>query len=411
MRGHIRRRGDPGSWEFIIDVGMATAQRCSACGKRFWMERRPKTACPKCAGELIETEERRRKTQAGFATRKECEAAMNKAMTAVEEHTYVVPSRITVREYLLKEWLPAIKGTIRPTTYASYTMHVEGHIVPALGSLQLDRVSAQAINAFYAKILASGRLQGKGSLSPATVRRVHATLHRALKDAVRWQRLSVNPVDAADPPRGQSKQRELPAWNAEQLAGFLSHVKDDRLFAFWRLLSMTGCRRGEALGLSWDDLDVEAATLTIRRALVPLGATVIVSEPKTARGRRRIALDPLTIEALKAHAARQADEQSACDAWNETGYIFTTEDGQPLDPHRISKTFERHLRAAALPRIPLHGLRHTYATLALSSGVNPRIVSGRLGHSTVALTLDIYSHVLPQADQDAADRIAALIEL
>jgi integrase len=128
------------------------------------------------------------------------------------------------------------------------------------------------------------------------------------------------------------------------------------------------------------------------------------------RGRRRIALHALTPEALKAHAAKQADERSTCDAWSETGYIFTTQDGRPLDPHRVSKAFERHLRAAALPRIPLHGLRHTYATLALSSGVNPRIVSGRLGHSTVALTLDIYSHVLPQADAEAADRIAALIE-
>ena len=111
MRGHIRRRGDPGSWEYIIDVGMAAAQRCQSCGKRFWMQRKPKTACPKCGGELLETEERRRKTQAGFATRKECEAAMNKAMTAVEEHSYVVPSRITVREYLLKEWLPAVSYT------------------------------------------------------------------------------------------------------------------------------------------------------------------------------------------------------------------------------------------------------------------------------------------------------------
>ena len=149
MRGHIRRRNDPGSWEYIIDVGMATAQRCSGCSKRFWMERKPKTACPKCNGQLLETEERRRKTQAGFTTRKECEAAMNKALTAVEERSYVVPSRITVREYLLKEWLPSIKGTVRPTTFASYTMHVEGHIVPALGSLQISRLSAQAINAFY----------------------------------------------------------------------------------------------------------------------------------------------------------------------------------------------------------------------------------------------------------------------
>ena len=203
--------------------------------------------------------------------------------------------------------------------------------------------------------------------------------------------------------------RDLPAWNASQLAGFLSSVSDDRLSALWRLMAMTGMRRGEVLGLRWDDLDLEAATITIRRALVPLGGKVEVSEPKTVRGRRRIALDALTLQALKDHAGRQADEQSACENWNETGYIFTTADGQPLDPHRLSKTFEHHLRAAVLPRIPLHGLRHTYATLALSSGVNPRIVSGRLGHSTVALTLDIYSHVLPQADQDAADKIAALI--
>jgi predicted RNA-binding Zn-ribbon protein involved in translation (DUF1610 family) len=185
MRGHIRRRGDPGNWEYIIDVGMAAAQRCHGCGKRYWMERKAKPACPKCGGALAETEERRRKTQAGFATRKECEAAMNKVMTAVEERTYVVPSRITLREFLLREWLPAIKGTVRPTTSASYTMHVEGHIVPTLGSLQIARLSAQAINAFYAQLLKDGRASGHGGLSPATVRRIHATLHRALKDAVR----------------------------------------------------------------------------------------------------------------------------------------------------------------------------------------------------------------------------------
>ncbi len=410
MRGHIRKRGDPGSYEYIVDVGMAVAQRCQSCGRRFWLERKPKEHCPNCGGALQDTEERRRKTQAGFASRKEAETALNKVMAAVAEQSYVVTSRISLREFLLKEWLPAIKGTLRPTTYASYEMHVQGHIIPALGALPLAKLTAPAINAFYAQLLEDGRTNGHGGLSPATVRRIHATLHRAGRDAVRWQRLAVNPVSSADPPRGQSTVRDLPAWNATQLAGFLSSVSDDRLSALWRLLAMTGCRRGEALGLRWDDLDLEAATITIRRALVPLGGKVEVSEPKTVRGRRRIALDPLTLQALKDHAGRQADERSASANWSETGYIFTTEDGEPLDPHRLSKTFEHHLRAAALPRIPLHGLRHTYATLALSSGVNPRIVSGRLGHSTVALTLDIYSHVLPQQDQDAADRIAALIE-
>ncbi|NLG64612.1 MAG: site-specific integrase, partial [Actinobacteria bacterium] len=353
--------------------------------------------------------ERRRKTAAGFASRKDAEAAMNKILAAIEEQRYVIPAKISVREFLTHEWLPAIKATLRPTTYASYQMHVLCHILPALGAELLARLRPAQINAFYATLLENGRLQGSGSLSPATVRRIHATLHRALRDAIRWQLIAVNPADAADPPRGSGKQRELPAWDAGQLASFLSFAAEDRLFALWRLLAMTGARRGEALGLRWDDLDLEHNTITIRRALVTVNGTTIVSEPKTSRGRRRIALDPLSIEALKAHAARQADE-SGSPGWTESGYIFTTKDGGALEPRWVSKQFGRLLRVAALPRIPLHGLRHTYATLALSSGVNPRIVSGRLGHSTVALTLDIYSHVLPQADADAAERIAALVE-
>jgi predicted RNA-binding Zn-ribbon protein involved in translation (DUF1610 family) len=162
MRGHIRRRGEAGRWEYIIDVGMAAAQRCQDCGRRYWMERKAKAACPKCGGSLIEADERRRKTQGGFATRKEAEEAMAKVMTAVAEQSYVVPSRVTLREFLLKEWLPAIKGTVRPTTHASYTMHCKDHIVPALGVLQLSRISAQAINTLYAKLLLDGRVNGHG---------------------------------------------------------------------------------------------------------------------------------------------------------------------------------------------------------------------------------------------------------
>jgi integrase len=210
-----------------------------------------------------------------------------------------------------------------------------------------------------------------------------------MRDAVRWGRLAVSPAAAADPPKLKEKRRDLPAWSAEQLAAFLRHVRNDRLSALWRLLAMTGCRRGEALGLRWEDVDMAAGVIAIRQTLVPVDGKVCVSDPKTASGRRTIALDPVTLEALKDHAARQADEQSEWGAaWTDSGYVFMREDGHELDPHQISKEFQRQLAAAALPRIPLHGLRHTYATLALSSGTNPRIVSGRLGHSTVALTLD-----------------------
>ena len=408
MRGSVRKRGT--TWEYNVDIGMAAAQRCQTCNGRVWIERKPKETCPKCGGELIETEERRRAIKGGYATQKECQSALNKVLTAVDARTYVPPTRITVKAFLIGEWLPAVKGTLRPTTFASYTMLAKEHIVPRLGSLQLQKLTPASINALYAHLGEHGRVHGGGPLSPSSVRRVHAVLHRACHDAVRWGRLTVNPVDAADPPKQSSEHAERPVWSAEQLGGFLAHVADDRLFALWRLLIMTGLRRGEALGLQWADVDMEAGAVSIRRAWIPVNGIAQMSEPKTRRGRRTIALDPATLEALKAHAARQADEQADWeDAWVETGFVFTREDGLPLHPWHVSKAFKVHLEAAKLPEIPLHSLRHSYATLALSSGVNPRIVSGRLGHSTVALTLDVYSHVLPQQDRDAAEAIADLL--
>ena len=410
MRGSIRRRGEH-SYEYIVDVGTATAQRCQVCRRRFWVERKLRESCPKCGGELAETEERRRAIKGGFATRRECEAALAKVLAALEAQTFRPPTRITVKAFLLSEWLPTVKGSLRPTTYASYAMLAREHIIPRLGGLQLQKLSPAAINALYAHLLEHGRVHNGGPLSASSVRRVHAVLHRACHDAVRWGRLTVNPVDAADPPKASAEHHDrLPVWTAEQLAAFLASVADDRLYALWRLLAMTGMRRGEALGLGWEDVDMEQGSLTIRRAWIPVNGVAQFSEPKSKRSRRTIALDPVTLEALKAHAARQADEQRHwAEALAATGLVFTRSDGRALVPWAVSKAFRQHGRAAILPPIPLHGLRHTYATLALSSGVNPRIVSSRLGHATVALTLDVYSHVLPQADREAAERIAALL--
>ena len=165
MQGHIRRRG-AASWEYTIDVGRAPAQRCRACGKRSWVERRPKETCPSCGGELTESDERRRETKGGFTTRREAQAAMSKVAVSVEERTHVASSRLTVRDYLTKEWLPAIEHTIRPTTYRSYVAHVECHILPALGSVQLQKLSPAQINALYAKLGRSGKRNGTGTHGP-----------------------------------------------------------------------------------------------------------------------------------------------------------------------------------------------------------------------------------------------------
>src|SRR5665811_1150184 len=166
MRGHVRKRGEPGSWEYIVDVGLAAAQRCKSCNRRFWIERRPKESCPKCGGALRETEERRRETKAGFATRKECQAAMNKLLVAVEQQSYTSPTKASVKEYLVKEWLPAVKATIRPSTHNSYVQHVECHIAPHIGSVKLAKLTGSQVNALYAKLAESGAKSGKKGLSP-----------------------------------------------------------------------------------------------------------------------------------------------------------------------------------------------------------------------------------------------------
>jgi len=411
MRGHVRKRGEPGSWEYIVDIGLAAAQRCTVCNKRLWIERRPMATCPSCGGRLTETEERRRETKSGFATRKECQAAMNKLLVAVEQHNYSAPTKASVREYLTKEWLPAVKATIRPSTYNSYVQHVECHIVPHIGTVKLQKLSGSQVNALYAKLADTGRKDGKSGLSAMTIHHAHSCLHKACKDAVRWGHLPRNPLDAADPPRKKGNgTREMRTWTKEQLKAFLEALKDERLYALWHTIAMTGMRRGEAIGLRWSDVDLENARLAVRRALIPINREVVVSEPKTAKGRRVIALDPGTVEVLKSQAARQLDAQDAGEAaWVETGLVFTQENGEALDPESVSRYFRQAMKQSLLPQIRLHDLRHTHATLALQAGIHPKVVSERLGHATISITLDTYSHAIPALQEEAAALIAGLV--
>jgi integrase len=353
MRGHVRKRGEPGSWEYIVDIGLAAAQRCNDCNKRLWIERRPKEGCPKCHGALKETEERRRETKAGFATQRECQQAMNKLLVAVEQQTYTAPTKASVREYLTKEWLPAVKSTIRPSTYGAYVQHVECHIVPHIGAVKLQKLSGSQVNALYARLAESGKKDGKQGLSAMTIHHVHACLHKACKDAVRWGRISRNPLDAADPPRQKGDgAKEMRTWTKEQFKAFLEAVADERLSPLWYTIALTGMRRGEAIGLRWSDVDLENGRLSVRRALIPNNREVVVSEPKTAKGRRVIALDPGTVEVLKAQAARQLDEQEEWDdAWVDSGLVFTLENGAALDPNAVSRYWRQAVKKAMLPTI------------------------------------------------------------
>jgi integrase len=202
----------------------------------------------------------------------------------------------------------------------------------------------------------------------------------------------------------------MAVWDVTQVKTFLAAVVDDRLFALWLLLITTGLRRGEAAGLRWEDIDLDAGRLAVRRALISVEYQVRVSEPKTARGRRTLALDHLTVRALRAHRARLSEEALAAgESGQRTGYVFVREDGHPYHPERISLMFARLTKAAGLPPIRLHDLRHTAATMALAAGVHPKVVQERLGHANINITLDTYSHVVEGMQEDAAAKVAGLL--
>lgn len=233
-------------------------------------------------------------------------------------------------------------------------------------------------------------------------------LHKALKDAVRWGHLVENPAHHADPP--VVRRAPMSIWNPDQMRTFLTCVRDDRLYAAWFLLVTTGMRRGEVLGLRWGEVDFTRGRLAVVRALVAVRGRVVASEPKTAKGRRQLALDPGTVAALRAHRVRQLEERMAAGpAWTEEARVFCKLDGTAIHPDRMYDRFHQLVGAIPVPPIRIHDIRHSYASAALAAGVPAKVVSERLGHANVTITLDNYSHVLPGLQEEAATRVADLI--
>jgi integrase len=341
------------------------------------------------------------KYHSGYRTKRAAQQARTELLGALDRHSYVAPDKTTVAEYLRCQWLPATKARVRPGTWVEYRRKVDTHLVPALGQVPLQQLTSAILNAHYQQLLAGG-------VGARTVQYVHATIRKALNDAVRWGLLVRNPAQHAAPPT--PRRGELRTWTADELRRFLDSLQDDRLCAAWRLAALTGMRRGEVLGLRWTDLDLDGGWLSVRQTLIVVDNHPQLSQPKTARGERRVALDPGTVASLRVHRKAQAAERLAAGpAWTHSDLVFSHQDGAPLHPEYVRRLFDRHLQQAGLPRIRFHDLRHTHATLALQAGVHPKVVSERLGHATVALTLDVYSHAIPAMQQDAAATVAHLV--
>jgi integrase len=350
---------------------------------------------------------RRRRSVGGFKTKREAKAAEAEALRRIRDGVFVEPSRLTVGAYLAEMWLPSMASQVRATTLGGYRHNVRAYLVPRLGDIPLQRLTTARIGAFYGELVASG---GKGGrpLSPKTVRYVHTTLRRALRDAMADGLVVRNVAAQARPPR--ARRVEMHTWTAAEVGIFLASVREDRLYAAWLLLATLGLRRGELLGLRWSDVDLATGRIAIRNTLVMVDGKPAMAEPKTAKGRRSLMLAPQALEAVRGHRARQAAERLSWGVdYTDSGLVVTTEDGRPLHPETLSGLFVRKAKRAGLPPIRLHDLRHSVASILLAQGVHPKVVSEQLGHATIALTLDTYSHVIPSLQREAAGVIAAAI--
>lgn len=376
MGGYVRRRGR-GSWEVTVDLG-----RDPATGRR------------------------RRRFLSTRGTKRDAERALAEALHQRDTGIDISPGKITVGDYL-RRWLrDYAEGAVAASTLARYTGIVEQHLIPALGWLKLAELRPAHIQAAYATFTRRDRRGVK--LSAKTVFEHHAVLREALNWAVRWQLLARNPVDAASPPRPE--RPEMRVLSVEEAQRLLEAAAATRHYTLLYLALATGARLGELLALRWQEVDLEQGMMQITRtARFFSGRGIVFSHPKTHRSRRPIAPSSETVRVLSGHRHRQLEERLRVGpAYRDDGLVLADPRGRPIFDSTVRRAFYSLTRRAGIGHVRIHDLRHTAATLMLRVGVNPKVVSERLGHATVSITLDTYSHVLPDLQREAA---AALDEI
>ncbi|GAC1340176.1 MAG: site-specific integrase [Candidatus Dormibacteria bacterium] len=335
------------------------------------------------------------------ATRQDAAHKLAEVLHGVTRGTVEPAGRLTFGDFAAT-WLKASRASVRLTTWAGYERYLRIHVVPRIGRVPMARIGAADLQQLYADLLDDG-------LKPMSVRHVHAILHRVLGQAVRWDAAVRNVADLVDPPR--VIRTEMSVLSPEEARRFLAAAAGDRLEALYVLAVTTGMRRGELLALRWKDVHLDRAKLSVVATQQREGGLAI-AETKTARSRRSISLPGITVAALRRRRMLQAEERLAAKPgeWEESGVVFTTAVGSLIEPgNLLRRSFFPLLARAGVPRIRFHDLRHTAATLMLSEGIHPKVASEILGHSTVSITLDLYSHVTESVASEAAQRMDRLL--
>jgi len=379
MKGHIRKRSKD-SWTIVVDLGL------KANGKR------------------------NQKWKSLKGTKKEAETLLARMLTELEDGVYIEPNKTTVTEYLTK-WLASIDATLSAKTYERYEEIINKHFIPNIGHHKLNKLQPLHIETLYADMLRNGRIDGKGGLSKTTVEHHHRVLKKALSKAVKWQYLRRNPCDAVDPPKPEKK--DIQTLTVEETQQFIGKAKSSTIYLPVLLAVTTGIRLGEVCGLRWMDIDLDNKRLSIRQVMCESRRYgVIIKEPKTKNSKRSITLPKTTVEALRQYKAEVSKLRLQLGiGLKKEDLIFEKTPGDRMTPTRVSSAYNWFIHKNKLKRVSFHALRHTHATHLLEGNIHPKIVSERLGHATIGITLDTYSHVLPNMQEEAANKIDELFNI
>ena len=364
MNGRIRKRSSY-SWELTVDL-----------------PRRPDGT-------------RKRNYETVKGTKAEAQRRLRYLVAQAEGGFPVNTSKTTLESYF-DQWLEKHAQRVRELTIYGYRNNIRRYVIPTLGSTRLIHLEPVAIESLYASLLGIG-------LSPETVRQTHRILKKALKDAVRLNMLIRNPVDLVEPP--SSRRKEILTLDSEQLRRLLSHVQESSYGPVIHLAAHTGMRRGELVGLKWSDIDFDNAMISVNREIIFVpGLGHIVTAPKSDKSRRSIDITRNVVDELRRHKAAQNEHRLRIGvAWIGEDWVFTRLNGQHQAPNSVSRGFKSIREKLELPPVRLHDLRHTHASLMLKSGVHLKVVQERLGHSTIGITADTYSHVAPGLQRAAAE--------
>jgi integrase len=371
MKGYIRKRGN--AWSFTVDIG-----RDARTGKR------------------------KQKSQSGFKTKKEAQAALAELVNDVEKGNYHEPEKRKFNDFVLEYMKKTYINRVKPSTYDTNERIIMTHIIPFFANVDINDIDQFLVHDFYNEKIKAG-------FSSHYIQDMHALIRLLLRVAYKWKILKEDIASMLEPPK--LKKKEMNVWTIEQVNTFLKFTKHSRYHPIFFLAAYTGMRKGEILGLSWDDINFDERTISVNKTLYRVKSENYLQEPKTPSSIRRIYMDDDIIRVLKKQKVKQNLERLKFGgAYKEHNMVFAQETGEMVNPNAVNGLYGRFIKQAGLPHIRFHDLRHTHATILLQMGINPKVVAERLGHASVRTTLDVYSHVTSTMKKDLSKQFTSAMK-